>query len=55
MTTKTSIAAKAARRKAKVERKSADAIVSIYSSLKNLNMGQKTTVALPQKIRKILR
>ncbi|MFM6995356.1 MAG: hypothetical protein ACKOWO_09610 [Sediminibacterium sp.] len=41
MTTKTSIAAKAARRKAKVERKSADAIVSIYSSLKNLNMGQK--------------
>lgn len=40
MSVKNTIAAKAARREAKAERKSANAFVSNYSSLKNLNMGK---------------
>lgn len=40
MSVKNTPAAKAARRVAKAERKSADAFVTNYSSLKNLNMGK---------------
>jgi len=40
MATRNKRAAKAARREAKAERKSANAVVSNFSSLKNLNMGQ---------------
>ena len=40
MSVKNTIAAKAARREAKAERKSANAFESNYSSLKNLNMGK---------------
>ena len=40
MSVKNTAAAKAARREAKVERKSANALVSNYSPIKKLNMGK---------------
>ncbi|MCX6210972.1 MAG: hypothetical protein NT104_00180 [Bacteroidetes bacterium] len=51
MSVRNTIAAKAARREAKAERKSANALVSNYSPIKNLNMGKTNTIGVMVKVK----
>jgi hypothetical protein len=51
MSIKNSPAAKAARREAKADRKSANALVSNYSPIKNLNMGKTNTIGVMVKVK----